>query len=64
MTLKEWRTSHGIKQIAVANHLGISRQTYAKYEERQGDMSVDMALKACAYMHAPFDLIFLSADVS
>ena len=64
MTLKEWRERHGIKQVAVADHLGIARQTYAAYEANQADMSVDMAIKACEFMHAPFDLIFLPCEVS
>lgn len=64
MTLREWREDHGIKLIAVAKHLGIARQTYAAYEANQADMSVDMALKACEFMHAPFDLIFLPQEVS
>lgn len=32
-TLREAREERGIKQIAVANHLKIARQTYAKYED-------------------------------
>ncbi len=64
MTLKEWRESHGVKQVAVADYLGIARQTYAAYEANQTDMSVEMAIRACEFMHAPFDLIFLPCDVS
>lgn len=64
MTLKDWRESHGIKQVSVAEYLGITRQTYAAYEANQSDMSVEMALKACEFMHAPFDLIFLPKKVS
>lgn len=30
-TLKEIRESKGIKQDAVADHLGVTRQTYASY---------------------------------
>lgn len=64
MTLKEWREGHGIKQVAVADYLGITRQTYAAYEANQSDMSVEMAVRACEFMHAPFDLIFLPGKVS
>ena len=31
-TLKEIREERGVKQLAVAEYLGIARQTYAAYE--------------------------------
>lgn len=43
-TLKEIRESRGVKQIAIAEYLGITRQTYASYEENPRSMTIDQAL--------------------
>ena len=34
-TLKAVRESRGVKQKAVAEYLGVSRQTYSRYENKQ-----------------------------
>lgn len=41
-TLKEIREKRGVKQIAVADYLGITRQTYAQYEENPRVMTVGL----------------------
>lgn len=47
--LKEAREERGIKQIAVANALKASRQTYARCEENPHDMTVLQAEAACKF---------------
>lgn len=63
-TLKEAREEKGIKQIAVAEHLGISRQTYSAYEQNPKDMSVRQAQAVCAFIGCNMDDIFLPKDVN
>jgi len=59
-TLKEAREKKGIKQCAVAEHLGVSRVTYAKYEENQNCMSVEHAKAACDFIGVNIDSVFFS----
>lgn len=63
-TLKEARESRGIKQLAVANALNITRQTYAKYEEKPHLMPIGRAQAACSFIGCDIDDIFFGADVS
>lgn len=63
-TLKECRISKGIKQVAVAEHLGVSRATYAKYENNPKDMSVGQAQAACEFIGCSMDDIFLPRKVN
>lgn len=63
-TLKEIREAKGIKQIAVANHLGVVRQTYANYEANPQDMSVDQARAVCDFLGCDLSDIFLIKDVN
>lgn len=62
-TLKEIRESRGVKQIAIAEHMGITRQTYASYEENPRSMTIDQALAACAFLHCKVSDIFLLSEV-
>lgn len=62
-TLKEIRESRGIKQIAIAEHMGITRQTYASYEENPRSMTIDQALAVCAFLHCKVSDIFLLSEV-
>lgn len=57
-TLKEIRESKGIKQGAVADHLGVIRQTYASYEQKQEKMSVAQAKAVCAFIGCSIDEFF------
>lgn len=59
-TLKEIREEKGIKQVAVADHLGIARQTYAGYEDNPQAMSVAQARAVCDFLNCPIEDIFLA----
>lgn len=56
-SLREYRESRGIKQIAVANYVGVSRQTYARYEEHPESMSLMQAKQVCDFLGC--DIAFL-----
>lgn len=58
-TLKEAREERGIKQLAVAEHLGIARQTYAGYEDNPQAMSVAQARAVCDFLNCTMAEIFL-----
>lgn len=63
-TLKEIRESRGVKQIAIAEYLGITRQTYASYEENPRSMTIDQALAVCTFLHCTLSDIFLLNEVN
>lgn len=63
-TLKEIRESKGIKQGAIADHLGVTRQTYASYEPEQEKMSVAQAKAVRAFIGCSIDEIFLPKKVN
>lgn len=63
-TLREIRESRGVKQVAIAEHMGIARQTYASYEENPRSMTVDQALAVCAFLHCKLSDIFLLGEVN
>ena len=58
-TLKAVRESRGVKQKAVAEHLGVSRQTYSRYENKQEKMSIEQAKAVCSFLHVDLADIFL-----
>ena len=62
-TLKVIRESRGVKQGAIAEHMGITRQTYASYEENPRSMTIDQALAVCAFLHCKVSDIFLLSEV-
>ncbi|MDR1014768.1 MAG: helix-turn-helix domain-containing protein [Coriobacteriales bacterium] len=61
--LKEMRESRGIKMLAVADHLGVSRQTYSQYEKFPEAMSVSQAQAVCNFIGCSINDIFLSLNV-
>lgn len=63
-SLKEVRESKGVKQLAVANHLGVSRQTYSSYENHPESMSVEQAKAVCEFLHVSVADIFFSSNIS
>lgn len=62
-TLKEYRESKGVKQVAVAEHIGVSRATYAKYEDDQEAMSIGQAKAVCDFLGCSVNDIFLPKEV-
>ncbi|MBQ9041606.1 MAG: helix-turn-helix transcriptional regulator [Eggerthellaceae bacterium] len=63
-TLKEARIARGIKQLAVADAIKVTRQTYAKYEENPRLMPVYQAEAACNFIGCDISDIFFGLDVS
>ena len=63
-SLKEVRESKGVKQLAVANYLGVSRQTYSSYESHPESMSIEQAKAVCKFLNVPVTDIFFASNVS
>lgn len=63
-TLREIREANGVKANAVANHLGVTRPTYKKYEDNPSIMSIAQAKAVCEFLHIPLDQIFLISKVN
>ena len=57
-TLKEAREAKGIKIGVIADHLGITRQTYSKYEKDPSKMNVNQAKAACDFIGCSMSDIF------
>lgn len=57
-TLKHARERKGVKQAAVANHLRVVRQTYAKWEDHPEKMPMGMAERACSFLGVDINKIF------
>lgn len=64
LTLKEAREARGIKQIAVADALKVTRQTYAKYEDNPRIMPIYQAEAACDFIGCSIGDIFFGTNVS
>ena len=64
LTLKDAREKRGIKQGAVAEAIGVTRQTYAKYELDADTMTIAQAKAACEFIGCDFNDIFFVQDVS
>ena len=63
-TLKELRKDRGVTQKAIADHLGVSRQTYNRYENNQEKMTITQAKAGCDFLHADIADIFLPEKVN
>lgn len=63
-TLKEVRESRGVKQSAVADYLGVSRQTYCRYENNQEKMRIEQARAVCEFLRCDLADIFLPEEVN
>lgn len=57
--LRAIRKSKGVTATAIARCLGVSRHTYAKYEENQETMSVAMAKRVCKFLGVHVTDVFL-----
>lgn len=62
-SLKEFRQNKGVTQSAVANYLGVSRATYARYEAHQDVMSISQAYAVCDFLGCSVNDIFLPSKV-
>lgn len=63
-SLKEKREAQGVTQKAVAEHLGVSRQTYNRYENMQEHMTIEQAKAVCSFLHCSVSDIFLPEEVN
>lgn len=63
-TLRDMREKKGVKQQAIADHLGVSRHTYANYENNQESMSIEKAKAVCDFLSVPIDQIFFPSEVN
>lgn len=63
-TLKEARERRGIRQNAVADAIGVTRQTYAAYEKDPRNMSILHAKAACKFIGCDINEIFFGKAVS
>lgn len=61
-SLKDLREAKGIKQNAVANYLGVSRQTYAQYEQNPDRMTIEQARVVCEFLGEDPADIFLATE--
>lgn len=57
-TVRDARIDLGLTQAEMAAKLGISRPTYAKWEETPGIMTVDAARRVCRILGKQFSDIF------
>lgn len=62
-TLRAVRELRGVTQKAVAEHLGVARQTYASYENKQEKMTVEQAKAVCDFLHCEMADVFLPEEV-
>ena len=63
-TLREAREKRGIKQFAVADAIGVTRQTYAEYEKDPRNMSILQAKAACDFIGCELNDIFFGPGLS
>ena len=62
-TLKEAREARGIMQHSVADAIGVTRQTYAKYEVDPDMIRIRDVKKACEFIGCdPTELSFFAPE--
>lgn len=59
-TIRERREDRGITQAAIARYLGVTRQTYASYEQHPEKLSIDQAIILCDILDCDFDSLLPS----
>lgn len=62
-TLEQARKRRGITQRAVADAIGVSRQTYATYERYPRTMRIEAARAACDFIGCDISDIFFGDNV-
>lgn len=63
-SLKDIRTKKGVKQVAVADYLGVNRHTYANYEANPQKMRVEQARAVCDFLGCNIEEVFLIKNVN
>lgn len=61
--LQAAREIRGVTQKAVADYIGVTRQTYARYEAEQERMTIEQAKAVCEFLHCSITDIFLPEEV-
>ena len=61
-SLKELRDRKGMTQETIARYLGITRQTYAKYEQEPEKLTIDQASVLCDILDCDFDSLLSKED--
>ena len=62
--LREMREKKGVKAVAIANYLGVTRQTYSIYEDNPERMSVAQAKAVCDFLGCSVNDIFFDQEVN
>lgn len=57
--IKELRATHGLSQDALAEKLGVSRQTIISLEKGRYNPSITLAFKLARLFHCPIEEIFI-----
>jgi putative transcriptional regulator len=60
--IKVFRAMHDLTQEALANHLGVTRQTILAIEKGKYDPSLDLAFKIARYFGVSIDEIFIYGE--
>jgi putative transcriptional regulator len=57
--IKVFRAMHNLTQEALANELGVTRQTILAIEKGKYDPSIDLAFKIARFFHVSIEDLFL-----
>lgn len=60
--IKNLRVDHDIKQIELANYLGVSQNTYSDYELGKINIPVDILIKIADYYKVSIDFLVERTD--
>ncbi|MDD1708496.1 MAG: helix-turn-helix transcriptional regulator [Methanoregulaceae archaeon] len=60
--IKVFRAMHDLTQEALANELGVTRQTILAIEKGKYDPSLDLAFKIAGYFGVSIDEIFIYGE--
>ncbi len=55
--IKNLRVDHDLKQIELANYLGVSQNTYSDYELGKINVPIDILIKIANYYNVSLDYI-------
>ncbi|MCE5298978.1 MAG: helix-turn-helix transcriptional regulator [Methanoregulaceae archaeon] len=62
--IKVFRAMHDLTQEALANDLGVTRQTILAIEKGKYDPSLDLAFKIARYFNVSIEEIFIYGETS